>query len=156
MQKPFLNIRLTFRFIPSSTSATACFIIHLSIYLPFTKRTIQYFFQSWRCNAIRCDPKPLDVNATKQVQRRRRLYLKIIIIIASSPGRQLDSSTARQLAYGSILYLNLIPIAASSTSKYFNTPGTATTVVSSPPTHRWPSPSSHMSPATIECPVSRT
>lgn len=47
---------------------------------------------------------------------------------------------------GPTLYFNLIPMAASSTSRYFNTPGTATIVVSSPPTHLCPSPSSQISP----------
>lgn len=45
----------------------------------------------------------------------------------------------------SILNFMRIPIAANSTSRYRNTPGTATTVTLSPPTYRLPSPSSQTS-----------
>jgi hypothetical protein len=46
---------------------------------------------------------------------------------------------------GSTLKFSLMPIAASSTSKYLRTPGTATCVTSSPPAHFWPDLSSQQS-----------
>jgi hypothetical protein len=53
--------------------------------------------------------------------------------------------------HGSTLKFNLIPIAANSTSKYLNTPGTATCVTSSPPAHFWPDLSSQQSFLAATC-----
>jgi hypothetical protein len=50
-------------------------------------------------------------------------------------------------SHGPILYFILTPIADNSTSRYFKTPGTATIVVLSPPTHFPPCPSSHTIPS---------
>src|SRR5215469_15416848 len=49
------------------------------------------------------------------------------------------------LTYGLTLNFIFTPMAASSTSRYFRTPGIATTVTSSPPTNFSPFPSSQTS-----------
>lgn len=54
-------------------------------------------------------------------------------------------SSHSQSLQGSTLKFNLIPIAASSTSRYLSTPGTATCVTSSPPAHFCPDLSSQQS-----------
>src|SRR5215470_7063167 len=50
-----------------------------------------------------------------------------------------------ELTYGLTLNFIFTPMAASSTSRYFRTPGIATTVTSSPPTNFSPFPSSQTS-----------
>lgn len=49
------------------------------------------------------------------------------------------------LSHGSTLNVSLTPILASSTSRYFNTPGTATIATLSPPVNLAPCPSCQMS-----------
>jgi hypothetical protein len=62
-----------------------------------------------------------------------------------TPSTSLFSIDHNRPPQGSTLKFSLIPIAASSTSKYLRTPGTATCVTSSPPAHFWPDLSSQQS-----------
>src|SRR5690242_14013182 len=64
---------------------------------------------------------------------------------------QSNFHTTPPTIYGETLNLSLTPILASSTSRYFNTPGTATVATSSPPLNRIPCPSDQVS-LLLSCP----